>query len=232
MPTRRSRQPRPQSGHDRSGVLVIGLGRFGTSLAQTLDEFGVYVLAVDADDHVVQRVGSTLSHTAAADGTSIDALRQLGADQFDRAVVAIATNVEASVLACLTLQDLGVQHIWAKALSEPHRRLLEKIGIDHVVQPEHDMGERMAHQLFSGVTDYLEVDEDFAIIEVEAPPKLIGTGLAESGVRDSYGVTIVCIKPRGGSFSYVTADTVVLDGDLLLVAGTPRQLEHFVDGTA
>jgi trk system potassium uptake protein TrkA len=215
--------------HLKGGVVIVGLGRFGESVAITLQKLGVDVLAIDSSATVVQRVSGQIHHVVQADGTSPIALRQLGVNEFERAVVAIASDIEASVLATLALKDLGIEYVWAKAVSSPHRRILEAVGAYDVVQPEHDMGERMAHQVFSGVVDYLQVDEDFALVEVEVSERLAGPTLRQAQLRDRFDVTVVCIKPPDGKFSYATPDTPLAAGDTILVAGRPGDLDRFVD---
>jgi len=212
-------------GHE---VLVIGLGRFGSALAQTLVGLGHDVLGIDIDPDLVQEHASSLTHVLAADTTHAETLRQVGADEFGHVVVAIGL-VEASVLTVAELVALGVTDIWAKAVTEQHARILERVGAEHVVQPEHDMGTRMAHRVTGKVMDYLALDDGFALVETEAPAEIVGKTLQEAGVRNAYGVTIVCIKPPSGSFTYATADTVIESGAVLLVAGEGDRAEAFAE---
>lgn len=211
---------------DRS-ILVIGLGRFGGAVARTLVELGYEVLAVDSDPVLVQRYSQTLTHVVEADTTDRAALEQLGAADFKKAVVAIGTDIEASILTTASLSDLGIEQIWAKAVTEPHGRILERIGADRVVFPENDMGERLAHVVTGKMIDYIELDEHFALIETEAPATIVGRTLGDSEVRRKWGITVVCIKSVGESFTYATADTLVRDGDILVVAGETKQAEAF-----
>jgi trk system potassium uptake protein TrkA len=210
-----------------SGVLVVGLGRFGEAVALTLVDQGVDVLAIDLDEDIVQRLSGEIPNVVQADATSARALRQAGAEQFDHAVVAIATNVESSVLATLVLkEELRIPTIWAKAISKPHARILESMGVQLVVQPEHEMGIRTARSIAQGVTDYFRIEENFALVEMEVPASLVGQSLGEIEIRRKYGVTIVSVKPPLGQFQYATADTVLERGEMMLVAGTPRDLER------
>ncbi len=208
-------------------VLVVGLGRFGAALAESLVELGHEVLAVDGDPRRVQHWAGRLTSVVEADSTSEDAMRQVGAADFTRAVVAIGADIEASVLSVSVLVDLGVQHIWAKAVTQAHGRILQRVGATKVVFPEHEMGERVAHMVTGRMVDYVELDDSFALVETVAPRDLVGRTLGESKVRDEHGVTVVCIKPRGGSFTYATADTCIADGDLLVVAGECARAERF-----
>jgi trk system potassium uptake protein TrkA len=207
--------------------LVIGLGRFGGGLAATLVGMGHEVLGVDAAPKIVQDFAGVLTHVVEADSTSEAALRQLGAGDFDTAVVAIGTEIEASILTTSVIADLGVRRIVAKAVTEAHGRILERVGAHRVVFPERDMGVRVGHSLAGSILDYFELDPGFAIVETRAPKDLVGKTLAEAEVRKRYGITVVCIKPAGGSFTYATPDTVVNEGDILVVAGEKRRAEAF-----
>lgn len=213
---------------DRStGVLVVGLGRFGEAVALTLVDQGIDVLAIDFDEDIVQRLAGEIPNVVQADATSARALRQVGAEQFDHAVVAIATNVESSVLATLVLkEELRIPTIWAKAISKPHARILESMGVQVVVQPEHEMGIRTARSIAQGVTDYFRIEENFALVEMEVPASLVGRSLGEIEIRRKYGVTIVSVKPPRGQFQHATVDTVLERGEMMLVAGTPEDLER------
>ena len=154
-------------------------------------------------------------------------MRQLGAGEFETAVVAIGTEIEASILTTAVLADLGVRRIVAKAVTQAHGRILERVGAHRVVFPERDMGVRVGHSLAGSILDYFELDPGFAIVETRAPRDLVGKTLAAAEVRKRYGITVVCIKPGGGSFTYATPDTVVQEGDILVVAGEKARAEAF-----
>lgn len=221
-----------QESHDkpqRGGVLVIGLGRFGEALCRGLLEQGIEVLAVDFDGDIVQRLAGDVPNVVQCDGTSARALRQIGAEQFSRAIVAIASNIEASVLSALVLIDeLKVPMVWAKAISLDHAKILERVGVQRVIQPEHDMGLRTARSIARRVTDYFHIEDDFALVEMEAPRHFHNRPLGETGIRAKYGVTIVSIKPPEGEFRYADQATVLQPGDLILLAGKPASLDKFV----
>lgn len=212
-------------------VVVIGMGRFGGSLALELVGRGSEVLGIDSDPRIVQRYADELTHSAVADTTDEEALRQLGVPDYHHAVVGIGTDLEASILTTALLVDFAVPSIWAKAISRQHGRILERIGAHHVVLPEHDMGERVAHLVTGRMLDYIEFEDDYAMIKTLAPREAVGLPLSESRLRAKYGVTIVSIKRRGHEFEYAAADTVVQDGDVLIVAGRSRQVEDFADLT-
>lgn len=213
---------------DADRVAVIGLGRFGVSLAGELVTKGIEVLGVDANASIVQQNAAALTHAAVADSTDQEALRQLGIDEFAHVVVAIGTALEASILTTSLLADFGVPDIWAKATTRQQGRILERIGAHHVVLPEHDMGERVAH-LVAGrrLLDYVQFDEGYVMGKIRAPRELIGIPLGESGVRRQYGVTVVAVRRAGGEFGHADLDTVIADRDLLIVAGRQEAVELF-----
>jgi len=210
-------------------VLVVGLGRFGSALAGTLMDLGHEVLGVDADPANVQRNAELLTHVVEADATDEEAMRQLGAGEFGRAVVGIGTDLEASILTTAVLDGLGVPDIWAKAVTVPHGRILERVGAHHVVFPEHDMGRRVAHLVTGRMIEFVQLDEGFALVELRPPSQLVGRSLAEAQVRSRHGVTVVCVKPEGGSFTYATPETVPGPNDVLVVAGETSRVERFAE---
>jgi len=216
-----------RSPRTKEQVLVIGLGRFGSAVAHTLTELGNDVVGVDVDPRLVQQASTTLPLVLEADTTDSEALRQLGAAEFDEAVVGIGTNIEASVLTTAALADLGVPTIWAKAVSAEHGRILERVGAHHVVFPEYDAGVRIAHLVSGHMMEYLEFDPGFALIQTRALPDMIGRRLDDLALRKRHGVTIVCVKPTGGAFTYATADTVVGAGDILVAVGETERVEAF-----
>ena len=162
----------------RAQFLVVGLGRFGGALAEDLIAHGHEVLGVDASPKLVQSYAQKLTHVVEADSTDAEAMRQLGAADFETAVVAIGTEVEASILTTSVLVDLGVPRIVAKAISEPHGKILSRVGAHRVVFPERDMGLRVARSLAGrDVIDYMELDPGFVLLETTAPPELVGKSL-------------------------------------------------------
>jgi trk system potassium uptake protein TrkA len=210
-------------------VVVIGLGRFGRSLAQELVSLGTEVLGIDADDKTVQEMSAVLTHVVRADSTSEEALRQLAVQEFDRAVVAIGTHLEASLLTASLLRNMGVANIWAKAISEPHGRILEQLGIEHVVYPEHEMGRRVAHLVKGRMIDFIQFEPDYAMVKTVPPAMLLGTPLSQTGVRRAHGITVVGVKSAGGQWTHATGDTVLEQGDTVIVSGRPKAVESFSD---
>lgn len=216
-----------ENGHEP--VVVIGLGRFGSALAVALEEQGTEVLAIDNSDKRVQSLAARLTQAVTADCTDIEALQQLGVGDFHRAVVAIGDHLEDSILVTSLLVDLGVPDIWAKATSTHHGRILERLGAHHVVFPEKDMGQRVAHLVSGNVLDYLQVDRDFALAKLRPPKEILGVPLAQSTIRSKHGVTVVAVKKGDGPFSYATNETVVERGDVILAVGPNADIEHLVD---
>ncbi|GLY50495.1 TrkA family potassium uptake protein [Lentzea sp. NBRC 102530] len=219
------------SDKQSSRVVVLGLGRFGSSLALELVAQGVEVMAIDSDPKLVQRHADDVTHAVVADTTDAEVMRQLGVDEFQRAVVGIGTDLEASILTTAVLVDFEIPNIWAKAISREHGRILERIGAHHVVLPEHEMGERVAHVVTGKMLDYIEFEDDYAMMKARPPHEAIGKPLGQSKLRGKYGVTVVGVKRPGEGFTYATADTVVERGDVLIVAGKVTDVERLADRT-
>ncbi|HZF96991.1 MAG TPA: TrkA family potassium uptake protein [Pseudoxanthomonas sp.] len=211
----------------RDTVLVVGLGRFGGAVAESLVRLGHEVLAIDEDAEIVQRWSEHLTHVVQADSTRSEVLRQLGAKDIARAVVAIGSDVEASVLTVLALEEAGVRDIWAKAVSVKHGQILERVGVRHVVYPEVAMGERVAHLVTGRMIDFIEFDDGFAIAKTSAPREALGKTLSESALRSKHGITVIGLKRRHADFTYAQADTLVESGDILIVAGPTALVEKF-----
>ena len=208
-------------------VLVIGLGRFGAATAGQLDRLDREVLAIDEDAGLVQKWSERVTHAVQADARSIDALRQIGAQDFAIAVVAVGSSIEASVLITANLVDLKVPQIWAKAISQSHGKILSRIGANHVIYPEAEAGERVAHLVSGRMIDFIEFDDDFALVKMYPPKPIRGVALGESHVRSKYGVTVVGVKSPGKDFTYATPDTVISNHDLIIVSGNSADIEKF-----
>ncbi|MFC6285730.1 potassium channel family protein [Nocardioides sp. GCM10027113] len=220
---------RHHSRRPGSPVAVIGLGRFGKSLALELVKEGVEILGIDGDPKVVQSLAGRLTHAVEADSTDEEAMRQLSLHEFDRIVIGIGNDLEASILSASVALKLGVPNIWAKAISESHARILRQIGVHHVVRPEHDMGQRVAHLVRGRMLDYIEFDDGYAIVKAVAPASLHGLPLGESRPRSKYGITIVGVKRTGEDFTHATPDTVVEEGDLIIISGPQDKVETFAE---
>lgn len=213
--------------HATSGVAVIGLGRFGKSLALELIAQDTEVLGIDGDSKVVQGLAGRLTHVVQADSTDEEAMRQLSVHEFDRVVIGVGTDLEASILSASVVLTLGVPNVWAKAISHSHARILTQIGVHHVVRPEHDMGKRVAHLVRGRMLDYIEFDDGYAIVKTTPPRSLLGLALAQSRPRSQFGVTVVGVKRADEGFTNATPDTVVQPADLLIVSGPRREVERF-----
>jgi len=216
-----------KSGGNHAPVIVIGLGRFGSSVARSLVQLGHDVLAVDERTEIVQKFSDDFTHVVAADATDTEALRQIGAEQFDRAVIGIGTDIEASVLTVLSVVELGVEEVWAKAISAKHARILESVGATHVIRPESAMGERVAHMVTGAMIDYIEFDDGFAIARTRAPEISWDRTLEETGLRRKYDITVVGVKRRGQDFTYARPETSILKSDELIVCGATTKVESF-----
>ena len=212
----------------KDAVVVIGLGRFGSALALELVREGTEVMAIDSRRDIVQKMAGRLTHVVTADSTDIEALRELDIGEFRRAVVAIGSDMQASILTTSLLVEIGIPDIWAKAMTEQHGRILERVGAHHVVFPEHEMGQRVAHTVQGKMLDYIEMDSDFAMIKMVAPKSVVGVPLNESSLRKKYRITVVAVKHAGGDdFTYCTADTALQAGDVIYVFGRTEQIEKF-----
>jgi trk system potassium uptake protein TrkA len=212
--------------HD-APVLVIGLGRFGAACAGELDRLDREVLAIDEDMALVQKWSERITHTVQADARNLEALKQIGAADFSIAVVAVGSSIEASVLITANLVDLKVPQIWAKAVSQSHGKILARVGANHVIYPEAEAGERVAHLVSGRMLDFIQFDDDFVLVKMYPPKPIRGLNLTESGVRTKHRITVVGVKSPGKPFTYATADTVVSNHDLIIVSGTSADIERF-----
>lgn len=208
-------------------VMVIGLGRFGSAVARSLARMGHEVLGVDQNMEVVQALSEELTHVVQADTTNPAALKRLGAGEMMHAVVGIGSDIEASVLTVVALSDAGCKDIWAKAVNTNHGRILERVGASHVVFPEAEMGERVAHLVTGKMMDFIEFDDGFAIVKTRTPRFMGGKTLGETDVRKQHGVTIVGVKRPREPFIQAVTETVVYMSDLLIVSGPTQAVERF-----
>ncbi|UJP39922.1 potassium channel family protein [Cellulomonas palmilytica] len=222
----RGTQGAPRTPKKDSGVLVIGLGRFGSAIAATLDRLGQDVLAVERSPDLVAQWAGRIA-LVEADATNPEALEQLGARDFPVAVVGVGSYLEASVLITGNLVDIGIPQIWAKAISNEHARILQRIGAHHVVLPEADAGSRVAHLVSGKLLDYIEVEDGFTVVKMRPPKETQGFTLAQSKIRERYGVTVVGVKSPGMEFVYATPETRISQNDIIIVSGHADLLERF-----
>ena len=207
--------------------VVIGLGRFGSSVATTLAENGYDVLAIDKDPERVQALANVVTHAVEADATDEEALKTLGVRNFDVAVVSIGDNVSANILCTLILKELEVPYVIVKAPDKLHGKVLTKVGADRVVYPERDMGARIAHNLISSnVLDYIEFAPEYGVIEIIATDKMIGKTLKELEFRSKFNVNVMAIKRGQDLHISPGANDKILEGDRLVLMGKNESLEN------
>lgn len=217
----------PRRIAEADSVAVIGLGRFGISLALELMASGTDVLGVDVDEGIVQSLNGELTQVVRADSTQLEVLEQLGIGDFDRVVVSIGSDITASILTASLLLQLQVPVIWAKAVDERHGAVLEQLGVHRVIYPEKDMGRRVAHLVRGAAADYLEIDNGFAVVKTVAPQVVQGRSLAEAGVRSTYGITVAAYRHEDGEWTNATPETVLGPDDTMLVVGPIHRVERF-----
>lgn len=206
---------------------VIGMGRFGTSVARTLYDLGHNVLAMDKDEAALRLVVDHVTHAVQVDSTDPEALRAVGITNVDAVVVAIGVDIQESILTTLLLKDLGVKKIVAKAVDEQQGKVLEKVGADLVIFPERDMGERVAHSLASpNVLEYIELSPDHTIEEVNVPARLDGRTLGELELRTKFGCNVLLIRRDSQLLISPATDVRLQTGDVLVVVGENRQLNR------
>lgn len=204
---------------------VIGLGRFGSSVAKFLDEMGYEVLAVDDNPERVQQLAHKVTHAVTADCTDEEAMKELGIRNFDVVVVAIGLDIQASILTTLILKELGVGTIVVKAQNELHGKVLSKIGADKVVYPERDMGIRVAHHLISpNILDHIELSDGYSIVEMQLPGGLVGKNLKQLDIRQKYNCNVLAVKRSGQMNITPQSDEPLLKDDILVIVGRNEQL--------
>ena len=213
---------------DADGVAVIGLGRFGMALAKELVAENVEVMGIDCRKSVVEECGSELTHVVQADATEEATLRELGVAHMGRVVIA-TSELESSILIATTVMELGVPTTWAKVGSRRHAQILLKLGVQHVVFPEDDMGKRVAHLVRGRMLDYIELDDGYAFVKTRPPRNVCDVTLAEGGFRKKYGITVVGVKTPHDDFTYADADTVISADDIIIVSGSREAVEKFAD---
>jgi trk system potassium uptake protein TrkA len=207
-------------------VIVIGLGRFGESVAQTLLDLGYEVIGVDENPEVVQRFSSMLTYVVRADTTKEESLKEIGVQNCDAAVVAIGTNVEASIVTAVLLKEMNVPYIIAKASSNLHEKVLEKIGIDKIIHPEKDMGVRVAfHIISTSIVDYLHISPELCLIEIKVPEIFYGKTIDEIHFRDRYAVSVAALKRSSQMIVPPKSQEVMQKDDVLFLIGQKNQVK-------
>lgn len=208
--------------------VVIGMGRFGSSVAKTLSEMGFEVLAIDSSEQRTQEVSNMVTHVVQADSTDEEALRALGLRNFDVVIVAIGQDIQASILTTIILKEMGVPKVIVKAQTELHGKVLRKVGADKVVYPERDMGMRVAHNLISSnIIDHIEISEDYSIVEIQASRQLVGRNLRQLDIRAKYGCNVMGIKTGDKMNIAPHAEDLIRENDILVVVGKNTDLQMF-----
>ena len=206
--------------------VVIGLGRFGSEVARQLYSLGCEVLALDMRSDLVQQISKDVTHAVVGDGQDIEVLKALGVRNMDCAIIAIGDDLAASVLATMNMKELGIPYVVCKAHDDTHRRVLEKLGADRVVIPEKENAARLARSLSTpNVLDYIELSEDYGIVEVPAPKSWHEKSLKDLNVRAKLGVNILAVRRQGKINVSPTADFVIRSGDIMVVLGDSLALE-------
>jgi trk system potassium uptake protein TrkA len=207
---------------------VIGLGRFGSSVAKTLVKLDHEILAIDQRGHIVQEMSSIVTHAVQADSTDEEAMKAIGIRNFDVVIVAIGEDIQASILTTLILKELGVPQIIVKASNDLHGKVLQKIGADKVIFPERDMGERTARNLISSnLVDHFEFSQDYSIAEIKVPSEMVGKNLKQLDIRAKYSCNIIAIKKGELLVIPPSADEKLLAEDKFLIIGRNHDLNRF-----
>ncbi|MGF9914624.1 TrkA family potassium uptake protein [Paenibacillus ehimensis] len=207
---------------------VIGMGRFGSSVAKTLSNLGFEVLAIDSSEQRTQDVSNIVTHVVQADSTDEEALRALGLRNFDVVIVAIGQDIQASILTTIIVKEIGVPKVVVKAQNELHGKVLAKVGADKVIYPERDMGVRVAHHLISSnIIDYIELSEDYSIVEVQASGQMVGRNLRELDIRAKYGCNVMAIRTGDKMNIAPHAEDIIKHNDILIIVGTNTDLKNF-----
>ncbi|AJS60092.1 potassium channel family protein [Paenibacillus sp. IHBB 10380] len=204
---------------------IIGMGRFGSSVANALTDMGFDVLAIDSNEQRIQEMSNIVTHAVSANSTDEEALRALGIRNFEVVVVAIGEDIQASILTTLILKDLGIPTLIVKAQNELHGKVLQKIGADKVIYPERDMGLRVAHHLTSpNILEYIELSDDYSIVEMRVSELMVGKNLIDLNVRARFGCNVMAIKTGTNMNISPDATELLRQNDVLVILGKPEDL--------
>ena len=207
---------------------VIGLGRFGGSVCRELSMEGMNVLAIDKDEDKINEFKNIALQAVIADSTDEATLKDLGIKNIDHVIVAIGDNIQASILTTVILSELGIKKITVKAQNDYHEKILNKIGAHQVVHPERDMGKRIAHSIISNnILDYLELSDEYSIVEVMAGKKILGKTLIDLDIRANYGCNVIAIKEGKNINVSPDANDIIRGSDILIVIGSDKDLLNF-----
>jgi trk system potassium uptake protein TrkA len=212
----------------RQQYAVIGLGRFGTAVARRLHEAGHEVLGMDVNEDRVEDAELYVTHAAIGDSTEEKTLIAIGIRNFDCAIVAIGNDIQSSILTAQLLKELGVKKVIAKALGKQHGKVLEKVGVDWIIYPERDMGERVANQLLSpNILNYIELSREYSIEEILTPPGMAEKSIQELDIRAKYNISVIAIVSGTDIIVSPSPDQIIHKGDLLVVIGDRESLARF-----
>lgn len=205
--------------------VVIGIGRFGESIAKTLYDMGNDVLVIDKNEEVIADIANSVTHAVQLDATDESALKSLGLSNFDVAIVTIGDDLQSSILVTLLVRELGVKYIVCKAKNDLHAKVLEKIGADRIILPEKDMGVRVAYNLVSStILDYIELSPDYSIMEFQVLGEWSNKTLNELNLRSKYDINVMAIKQNGKINLSPRADDILKEKDILVVMGSAKSL--------
>ncbi|MGD6780373.1 potassium channel family protein [Sutcliffiella horikoshii] len=210
--------------------VVIGLGRFGGSIVEEFSTLGVEVLAIDKDEDNINKISEYATHAVQANATDEATLNSLGIRNFDHAIVSMGDDIESSILTSLLLKEMGIKQVWVKATNKYHQKVLEKIGVDRIIQPERDMAKRVAHHVVSDkIFDYIELSDNHSIAELFATKKVSNKSLTDLDLRARFGCTLIGIQRDGDIIISPSADEVIREGDLLIILGRNEDIHRFED---
>ncbi len=210
-------------------IVVIGCGRFGTNLAITLEKLGNEVMVIDKDEEVINSIANKVTHSIICDVRVEGSLKELGLSNFDICVVAIGSDYKTSIIATVEAKELGIPKIIAKATDSVQAMVLSKIGADRVIIPERDMGIRVANNISnSNILDSINLSDEYSLVEIAPIEDWIGKSIKESEIRQKYYINIVAVKTQKGLEINISADYVIKDSDILLVAGRNDRISKLV----
>lgn len=212
----------------KKSFLVVGAGRFGKSVARTLYGEGHDVMVVDKDEDLIQQISTEVTDAVSADITSESCVKALGVRDFDAVVLAIGFDVQASIMAAILLIEKEAKYILAKAQTDLHGKVLEKIGVNRVIYPERDMGQKIARSLIAPtIIDMIELSDDYSVVEVKAPPEMVGKTLLELNLRALYGISVIALRRNNGGHTNISpvADDIVETGDIIVAIGENKYLQ-------
>ena len=208
--------------------VVIGLGRFGGSLVEEFAKLGVEVLAIDKSEELVSQYNSIATHAVQANATDEATLKSLGLRNFDHAIVSMGEDIESSILTSLLLKEMDVKEVWVKATNKYHQKVLTRLGVDRIIQPERDMARRIAHHVVSDkIIDYIELSDSHSIVEISATKKVHNKTLKDLNMRAKYGCTLIGIQRNGDIVVSPTAEEVLVEGDLMIIIGRNEDIQRF-----